>query len=102
MASAEIEAIIAASSLPEGDAPLLARNVLAAYFAATLVMPHEPFLRACRDYRYDIDRVGRRFGASFEQVCHRMAALQRPSASGLPLHLVRTDIAGNISKRFSL
>ncbi|WDR00174.1 short-chain fatty acyl-CoA regulator family protein [Devosia sp. J2-20] len=98
----EIEAIIAASSLPEGDAPILARNVLSAYFAAALIMPYEPFLRACRDYRYDIERVGRRFGASFEQVCHRMTTLQRPGASGIPLHLVRTDIAGNISKRFSL
>jgi len=99
---AEIEAIIAASSLPEGDAPVLARNVLSAYFAAALIMPYEPFLRACRDYRYDIERVGRRFGTSFEQVCHRMTTLQRPGSSGIPLHLVRTDIAGNISKRFSL
>ena len=101
-ASVEIEAIIAGSGLPEGDAPALARNVLAAYFAAALVMPYAPFLRACRDYRYDIDRIGRRFGASFEQVCHRMTTLQRPGAAGIPLHLVRTDIAGNISKRFSL
>ena len=101
-AGAEIDAIIAASTLPEGDAPALARNVLAAYFAAALVMPYEPFLRACRDYRYDIERIGRRFGASFEQVCHRMTTLQRKGAAGIPLHLVRTDIAGNISKRFSL
>ena len=101
-AGTEIDAIIAAAALPEGDAPALARNVLAAYFAAALVMPYEPFLRACRDYRYDIERIGRRFGASFEQVCHRMTTLQRPGAAGIPFHLVRTDIAGNISKRFSL
>lgn len=99
---AEIGGIIAQSDLPEGDAPLLARNVLSAYFAAALIMPYAPFLKACRDYRYDIDRLGRRFGASFEQVCHRMTTLQRKGASGIPLHLVRTDIAGNISKRFSL
>jgi len=96
----EIDAIIA--GLPEGDAPVLARNVLAAYFAAAVIMPYEPFLRACREFRYDIERIGRRFGASFEQVCHRMTTLQRKGASGIPLHLVRTDIAGNISKRFSL
>src|SRR5690606_13103371 len=101
-ASAEIDAIIADAGLPEGDAPMLARNVLSAYFAAALVMPYEPFLRACRQYRYDIERIGRRFSASFEQVCHRMTTLQRKGASGIPLHLVRTDIAGNISKRFSL
>ncbi|HUH77135.1 MAG TPA: short-chain fatty acyl-CoA regulator family protein [Devosia sp.] len=101
-AGAEIDAVIAAADLPEGDAPLLARNVLAAYFAAALVMPYAPFLRACRDYRYDIERLCRRFGASFEQVCHRMTTLQRDGAQGIPMHLIRTDIAGNISKRFSL
>lgn len=98
----QIEAIIAAAGLPEGDAPALARNVLAAYFAAALIMPYTPFLDACRAYRYDIERLGRRFGASFEQICHRMTTLQRRGAAGIPLHLVRTDIAGNISKRFSL
>ncbi len=98
----EIAAIIGTSALPEGDAPALARNVLSAYFAAALVMPYEPFLRACRGHRYDIERIARRFGASFEQVCHRMTTLQRKGAAGIPLHLVRSDIAGNISKRFSL
>ena len=101
-AEAEMAEIIAQSDLPEGDAPALARNVLSAYFAAALIMPYAPFLKACRDNRYDIERLGRRFGASFEQVCHRMTTLQRKGASGIPLHLVRTDIAGNISKRFSL
>jgi predicted transcriptional regulator/transcriptional regulator with XRE-family HTH domain len=102
VAAPEIESIIARANLPEGDAPTLARNVLAAYFAAALIMPYEPFLAACRMYRYDVDRIARRFSASFEQVCQRMTSLQRRGASGIPLHLVRTDIAGNISKRFSL
>jgi predicted transcriptional regulator/transcriptional regulator with XRE-family HTH domain len=101
-AAADIDSIVLASDLPEGDAPALARNVLSAYFAAALIMPYMDFLKACRDFRYDIERIGRRFGASFEQVCHRMTTLQRKGASGIPLHLVRTDIAGNISKRFSL
>jgi predicted transcriptional regulator/transcriptional regulator with XRE-family HTH domain len=101
-ATAEIEEIIAHSELPEGDAPSLARNVLSAYFAAALIMPYEPFLRACKEFRYDIERLSRRFGASFEQICHRVTTLQRKGASGIPFHLIRTDIAGNISKRFSL
>ena len=100
-AAAAIDRLIEESGLL-GDAPVLARNALASYFAGALVMPYEPFHRACRDTRYDIERVGRRFKASFEQVCHRMTTLQRPGLSGLPLHLVRTDIAGNISKRFSM
>jgi predicted transcriptional regulator/DNA-binding XRE family transcriptional regulator len=97
----EIDRLIADSSLP-ADAPVIARNALAAYFAAALIMPYEPFLRACKETRYDIERIARRFNASFEQVCHRMTTLQRPGRSGIPLHLIRTDIAGNISKRFSL
>lgn len=101
-AEAEIVAIVERANLREGDTPALARNVLASYFAAALIMPYQPFLEACRQTRYDIDRLARRFGASFEQVCHRMTTLQRPGALGVPLHLVRTDIAGNISKRFSL
>ena len=41
-----------------------------------------------------------RFGASFEQVCHRLTTLRRPGAEGVPFHFLRIDIAGNISKRF--
>lgn len=101
-AQSEIMALIEASTLPQPDSVGLARNVLASYVAAALIMPYAPFHAACRDTRYDIERIGRRFRASFEQVCHRMTTLQRPGLSGIPLHLVRADIAGNISKRFSL
>lgn len=101
-AGREIDAILEEANLPEGDAEALARNTLSAYFAAALIMPYGPFLGACLTTRYDIDRIARRFGASFEQVCHRMTTLQRSGARGVPLHLVRADIAGNISKRFSL
>jgi len=87
---------------PASDAYSLAQNILASYFAAALIMPYEPFLKACFDLRYDVERISRLFNASFEQVCQRMTSLQRPSAPGISLHLVRTDIAGNISKRFSL
>lgn len=96
-----IKQLIAEALLPEEAEPV-ARNALTAYFAAALLMPYEPFLLACKETRYDIERIGRRFRASFEQVCHRMTTLQRPGRTGIPLHLVRTDIAGNISKRFSL
>ena len=100
-AAKTIDELINAGALA-GDAAVLARNALASYFAGALIMPYEAFHRACKDTRYDIERVARRFKASFEQVCHRMTTLQRPGLSGLPLHLVRTDIAGNISKRFSM
>lgn len=101
-ADGEINTIMDQSNLPEQDAPTLARNTLASYFAAALIMPYTKFHRAAEDSRYDVDRLARHFGTSFEQVCHRMTTLQRPGMQGIPLHLVRTDIAGNISKRFSL
>ena len=100
-AAADIERLLEDSTLLTEAWPI-ARRALAAYFAAAVIMPYESFHRACRDTRYDIERLARRFGASFEQICHRMTTLQRPGLSGIPLHLVRTDIAGNISKRFSL
>jgi predicted transcriptional regulator/transcriptional regulator with XRE-family HTH domain len=96
-----IQKLIIEALLPDEAEPV-ARNALTAYFAAALMMPYEPFLLACKETRYDIERIGRRFRASFEQVCHRMTTLQRPGRAGVPLHLVRTDIAGNLSKRFSL
>lgn len=100
-AGSEIQKLIDEANLPDEAEPV-ARNALTAYFAAALMMPYEPFLNACKQTRYDVERIARRFRASFEQVCHRMTTLQRPGQSGVPLHLVRTDIAGNISKRFSL
>ncbi len=100
-ADQDIEAIVGEAGLT-GDARILARVALANYFAGALLMPYEAFLSQAKAVRYDVDILGRTFGASFEQVCHRLTTLQRPGARGVPFHMVRTDIAGNISKRFSL
>jgi len=64
-------------------------------------MPYGSLLEAAADLRHDLARLGARFDCSFEQVCHRLATLRRPGAEGVPIHFLRTDIAGNISKRFS-
>ncbi len=79
----------------------LGRVALANYFAAAVMLPYEPFVRAAREERYDIEVLGRRFRVGFEQVCHRLTTLQRPGAEGVPFHMIRIDVAGNISKRFS-
>lgn len=101
-AGEQIEASLAnAPELTSGEAIALGRVALANYFAAALLMPYEPFLEAARSERYDIELLGHRFGTSFEQVCHRMTTLGRPGHEGVPFHLMRIDIAGNISKRFS-
>lgn len=87
--------------LTSHESRTLGRLVLANYFASAIVMPYEPFLEVTRRERYDIELLGNRFGASFEQVCHRLTTLQRPGLEGVPLHFVRVDLAGNISKHFS-
>ena len=79
----------------------LARVALGNYFAGAMLMPYEAFLRAAREERYDIDVLGRRFRVGFEQTCHRLTTLRRPGAEGISFHMVRIDVAGNISKRFS-
>jgi predicted transcriptional regulator/transcriptional regulator with XRE-family HTH domain len=79
----------------------LARVSLANYFAAAVLMPYAPFLEAARSERYDIELLGHRFRVGFEQIGHRLTTLRRPGAEGIPFHMVRVDVAGNISKRFS-
>ena len=79
----------------------LARVALANYFAAAVMMPYTLFLAAAKEERYDVDVIGRRFRTGFEQVCHRLTTLRRPGAEGVPFHMIRLDVAGNISKRFS-
>jgi hypothetical protein len=79
----------------------LSRIVLANYFAAAVLMPYEPFLRSAQEHRHDIELLAHRYRTSFEQTCHRLTTLRRPGSEGIPLHFIRIDIAGNISKRFS-
>jgi predicted transcriptional regulator/transcriptional regulator with XRE-family HTH domain len=82
-------------------ARVLAKVALANYFAGAVLMPYAAFHQAARGERYDIDVLGRRFRVGFEQVCHRLTTLRRPGAEGVPFHMMRLDVAGNISKRFS-
>ena len=53
---------------------------------------------AARSTRHDINILQHRFGVSFEQACHRLTTLQRPGREGIAFHLLRVDIAGNISE----
>jgi predicted transcriptional regulator len=97
----ELESATATGKFTSDEASTLARVALASYFAAAVMMPYQRFLEAAEETRYDLAVLEQRFGASFEQVCHRLTTLRRPGAEGVAFHLVRVDIAGNISKRFS-
>lgn len=96
-----IERIAGGGKLTTPAADSLARSALANYFAAAVMMPYARFLEAARATRHDLAILQRRFGVSFEQACHRLTTLQRPGHEGIAFHLIRVDIAGNISKRFS-
>jgi len=100
-AGAAFEGIMAKSRLTTPDSVALCRVALANYFASAVLMPYGPFLESARSLRYDIELLERRFGASFEQVCHRLTTLRKAGQEGVPFHFIRVDIAGNISKRFS-
>ncbi len=97
-----IDESLAAGALSGDEAHTLGRIALANYFAAALLMPYGDFLRRAKATRYDIEVLEHHYGVGFEQVCHRLTTLQRPRARGIPFHMLRVDIAGNVSKRFSL
>ncbi len=81
------------------EARSLAVSTLADYVAAALLMPYDSLLAAARELRHDIERLQRRFRVGFEQVCRRLTALQRPGAKGVPFHLIKVDMAGNVTGR---
>ncbi|GLQ06111.1 helix-turn-helix domain-containing protein [Sneathiella chinensis] len=89
------------SDLASGPAREKGAAALANYFAGACLLPYDLFLKAAEELRYDIEVLQQQFGASYEQICHRLTTLQKPGNSAIPFHLIRTDVAGNISKRFS-
>jgi hypothetical protein len=79
----------------------IAKIGLANYFAGAALMPYTGFLAAAQQARHDLEVLANRFGASIEQVAHRLSTLQRPGAKGIPFFFVRVDQAGTITKRHS-
>ena len=96
-----IEATLDLARFHSPEAQNIARVGLANYFAGAAHMPYRAFLSAARETRHDLERLAGRFGASLEQVAHRLSTLQRPAAKGVPFFFVRVDQAGTITKRHS-
>lgn len=74
---------------------------LANYFAGALLLPYHDFFTEVQRTRYDVEKVATAFESSYETVAHRMCNLADPKRPGVPLHFLRVDVAGNISKRYS-
>jgi len=96
-----ISAIVATDHQLSTESRAVARVGLANYFAGAFLLPYREFHQAAEELRYDIDLLSSRFGLGFETICHRLSTLQRPQQRGVPFIFVRTDKAGNISKRQS-
>ncbi len=86
---------------PDQPSRRLLHMSLANYAAGAIMMPYAEFLTASERHRYALDRLCAEFGASVEQVAHRLTTLSRSGARGVPFFMLRVDAAGNISKRFA-
>ncbi len=96
-----IEQVLKQAGFRTEEAVEVCRIGLHNYFAGALILPYRSFLQAARELRHDIELLAARFGASLEQVCHRLSTLQRPGLKGVPIFFARIDRAGNITKRHS-
>ncbi|MBL8583612.1 MAG: DUF2083 domain-containing protein, partial [Rhizobiaceae bacterium] len=96
-----IAGITAGAGFVSAEAQDICRIGLQNYFAGALMLPYQRFLLAARSLRHDVELLAARFGASLEQVAHRLSTLQRPGAKGVPVFFARIDRAGNITKRHS-
>ncbi|WP_116130894.1 short-chain fatty acyl-CoA regulator family protein [Tropicimonas sp. IMCC34043] len=95
------EATLDLARFQTAEARAIAKIGLANYFAGAALLPYGRFRAAAEETRHDIERLAQRFGASFEQVAHRLSTLQRGGVKGIPFFFVRVDQAGTITKRHS-
>ncbi len=101
-ASEIIDMVIKKNNVESEEVVPLLKLSLLNYYAAAFMMPYDDFLKSAKLHKYDVEILMHHYACSFEQVTHRLTNLQRPSNSGVPFHFLKTDIAGNVSKRFSL
>ena len=101
LADKEINEILDDNSIEDGEVRKLGRLALSNYFAGAIILPYDNFFEQAQFTKYDIEVLENRFQVSFEQVCHRLTTLNKPGSRAIPFHMMRVDIAGNISKRFS-
>ena len=87
---------------PSEESKRLTQIALLNYCGAAILMPYKLFHTECKKLKYDLQLLQNTFATSFEQVAHRVTCLQDSKLPGIPFHFLRVDMAGNISKRFSL
>ena len=95
------ERLLAGAAPRHAETVRLIKIHLANYFAGAVLLPYDEFFTEVERTRYDVDKVAHSFESSYEAVAHRMCNLGAPRRAGVPLHFLRVDVAGNISKRYS-
>lgn len=83
------------------ETPRLIKIHLANYFAGALLLPYDDVFREAQRLRYDVEGLAGLFEMSYEAVAHRLTNLADPKRRGVPMHFLRVDVGGNISKRYS-
>ena len=95
----EINKYLSNFNFPSNESKRLTQVALLNYCGAAILMPYKLFHSECKKLKYDLELLQNTFATSFEQVAHRVTCLQDPKLPGIPFHMLRVDIAGNISKR---
>ena len=98
----EIENYLSKFKCPSEESKKLTKVALLNYCGAAILMPYKLFHQECMKQKYDLELLQNTFACTFEQIAHRVTCLQDPQLLGIPFHFLRVDVAGNISKRFSL
>ena len=97
-----IENYLSEFKFPSEESKKLTKVALLNYCGAAILMPYKLFHQECMKQKYDLELLQNTFACTFEQIAHRVTCLQDPKLPGIPFHFLRVDVAGNISKRFSL
>ena len=97
-----IEVYLSQFKFPSEESKKLTTVALLNYCGAAILMPYAMFHSECIKQKYDLELLQNTFACTFEQIAHRVTCLQDPKLPGIPFHFLRVDVAGNISKRFSL
>ena len=97
-----IENYLSEFKFPSEESKKLTKVALLNYCGAAILMPYKLFHQECMKQKYNLELLQNTFACTFEQIAHRVTCLQDPKLPGIPFHFLRVDVAGNISKRFSL
>ena len=82
-----LDATLDLARFQSDESRAIAKIGLANYFAGAALLPYRRFLSAAQSCRHDLETLADQFGASLEQVAHRLSTLQRPGAKGVPFFL---------------